>query len=78
WTNAMLSLTAAGRPIWWHPMAVDGADLAAARRVAQPAVDTITIGQTRDYTFTPVRGTSLLQIWPDPSMPSVSIPVNAT
>jgi FtsP/CotA-like multicopper oxidase with cupredoxin domain len=75
WTNAMISLSSGGRTIQWKPRAVDGADLAPSRRTSQPAVDTITIGQTRDYTFTPAGGSLLLQIWPDPSMPAVAIPV---
>jgi FtsP/CotA-like multicopper oxidase with cupredoxin domain len=77
WTNAMLSLSSGGKPLAWTPLAVDGADLPLARRAAEPAVDTVTIGQTRDYTFVPARGQSLLQIWPAPNMPPVPILVNA-
>jgi len=77
WTNAMLSLSSSGRTIAWTPVAVDGADLPLARRSSEPAVDTVTIGQTRDFTFVPARGQTLLQIWPNPGMPPVSIAVNA-
>jgi FtsP/CotA-like multicopper oxidase with cupredoxin domain len=75
WTNAIISLSSGGRTIQWQPLAVDGADVATSRRSSQPAIDTITIGQTRDYTFTPVSGSLLLQIWPGPSIPAVTIPV---
>jgi hypothetical protein len=74
----MISLSSGNSVIQWQPVAVDGADLPAALRRAQPAVDAITVGDTRDYVFTPARGNLLLQIWPDPSMPAVSIPVHAT
>jgi len=77
WTNATLSLSSGGKTVAWTPVAVDGADIPLARRASQAAVDTITIGQTRDFTFVPGRGQTLLQIWPDPSMPPVSIAVNA-
>jgi FtsP/CotA-like multicopper oxidase with cupredoxin domain len=77
WTKAMLQLSSAGRVAHWEPIAVDGADIAQGRRSVQSAIDTITIGQTRDYTFVPARGQMLLQIWPDSSMPPVAIPVNA-
>lgn len=77
WTHAMLSLSSGGKTLAWTPVAVDGADLALARRTPEPAVDTVTIGQTRDYTFVPARGRTLLQIWPDPSMPPVPVVVDA-
>jgi FtsP/CotA-like multicopper oxidase with cupredoxin domain len=77
WTNAMISISSGGRTIAWQPLAVDGAELPLARRTLQSAVDTVTIGQTRDYTFTPKRGNLLLQIWPDPTQPPVNIPVQS-
>jgi len=77
WINAMLSLSSGGKTIAWTPVAVDGADLPRARQTAEPAVDTVTLGDTRDFTFVPARGQTLLQIWPDPSMPPVPIVVNA-
>ncbi len=77
WTNEMISLSSGNRVLQWQPLAVDGADLPTARRASEAAVDTVTIGQTRDYTFTPARGDFLLQIWPDPSEPPVAIPVHA-
>ncbi len=77
WTNEMISLSSGNRVLQWQPLAVDGADLPTARRALEAAVDTVTIGQTRDYTFTPSRGDFLLQIWPDPSQPPVAIPVHA-
>ncbi|HEY5258817.1 MAG TPA: multicopper oxidase domain-containing protein [Candidatus Baltobacteraceae bacterium] len=76
-THVMLSLSVGGRTATWQPLAVDGADLAAMQQSARSAVDTVTIGQTRDYAFVPKRGNMLLQIWPAPSLPAVSIPVRA-
>jgi len=77
WTNAMLSLSTGGKTLAWTPVAVDGADLPLARRVPEPAVDTVTIGQTRDFTFVPARGRLVLQIWPAPGMPPVPVVVDA-
>jgi hypothetical protein len=76
WTNVMMSLSSGGKNVQWRPLAVDGADLPLARSTMRSAVDTVTIGQTRDYTFTPRAGDLLLQIWPDPSQPPVNIPVH--
>ncbi len=77
WTHAIVSLSSSNRTLQWQPVAVDGADLpAAARRTAQSAVETITIGETRDFVFTPTRGDLLLQIWPAPNYGMVAIPVH--
>ena len=76
WTNATVSLSTGGHTVQWNLLAVDGADLPAARRGPQSAVDTVTIGETRDYTFTPVRGEMRLQIWPAPNYGVVTIPVH--
>jgi len=77
WTRAIVGLSSGNRTVWWQPLAVDGADLPKERQAPQPAVQTITVGETMDFTFTPVRGTSLLQIWPAPKRTPVTIPVNA-
>ena len=77
WVRAIVSLSYGNRTLQWQPLAVDGADLPEARRTPQSAVVTVTIGSTRDFTFTPARGALLLQIWPGPHRPAVTIPVNA-
>jgi len=77
WTNAIVSLSSGNRTLRWQPVAVDGADLPLARRTAESAVETVTIGETRDFAFTPTRGDLLLQVWPDASVPMVTIPVHA-
>jgi FtsP/CotA-like multicopper oxidase with cupredoxin domain len=75
--RAIVSLSSGNRTLQWQPLAVDGADLPEARRTPQSAVVTVTIGATRDFMFTPARGAYLLQIWPAPKLPAVTIPVNA-
>jgi len=77
WGAAIVSLSSGNRTLQWEPLAVDGADLPQARRAPQSAVATVTIASTGDFTFTPVRGASVLQIWPNKSRPAVTIPVNA-
>jgi manganese oxidase len=77
WTNEVVSISSQGRVVQWLPIAVDGAEIRAARRSLQSAVDTVTVGQTRDYEFTPQRGDFLLQIWPDASVSPVNILVHA-
>jgi FtsP/CotA-like multicopper oxidase with cupredoxin domain len=53
-TGAVVSLVSSTRvPATWRPLAVDGADLPATLRTPQPAVATVTIGQTRDFLFEP-------------------------
>jgi FtsP/CotA-like multicopper oxidase with cupredoxin domain len=76
WTNAIVSLSSGNRTLRWQPVAVDGADLPMVRRTAESAVESVTIGETRDFVFTPTRGDLLLQIWPDASVPMVTIPVH--
>jgi hypothetical protein len=47
-----------------RPLAVDGADLPASLRTAEPAIATITIGQTRDFLFEPrAPGEYKLMFW---------------
>jgi len=77
WVRAIVSLSSGNRTIQWQPLAVDGADLPKERRTPQSAVQTITVGQTFDFTFTPARGTFVLQVWPAKNRPAVTIPVNA-
>ncbi len=78
WTNAIVSLSQRGYPLQWNALAVDGAYVAPARRTAQSAVSYVTIGQTRDFTFTPrTTGDLVLQFWPDPTVPNiVSVPIH--
>jgi FtsP/CotA-like multicopper oxidase with cupredoxin domain len=49
----VVSLTSASGPVEWRPIAIDGADLPAVRRVERPAVQVLTIGKTLDFAFTP-------------------------
>jgi FtsP/CotA-like multicopper oxidase with cupredoxin domain len=75
--RVIVSLSSGNRTLRWQPLAVDGADLPIARRTPQSAVQTVTVGATRDFFFTPARGTSLLQIWKSPKNLGVTIPVEA-
>jgi FtsP/CotA-like multicopper oxidase with cupredoxin domain len=77
WTRAIVSLSSGNRTLRWQPVAVDGADLPQERRTSQSAVETVTVGATRDFLFTPARGTMLLQIWTAPNRLGVTIPVDA-
>jgi manganese oxidase len=47
------SLLQAGKPVQWRMIAEDGAELAPARAVAQPAEITITTGKTYDFEYEP-------------------------
>lgn len=78
WTEALVSLSDGIRTVQWRPLAVDGMNLSAGRRRPGAAVATITIGQTRDFTFTPAApGELVLQFWPDAQVPNiVSVPVH--
>lgn len=51
--DLIVALASGKRTATWTPVARDGADLPASRQTARTAVQTITIGQTRDYLFTP-------------------------
>jgi FtsP/CotA-like multicopper oxidase with cupredoxin domain len=55
----IVSLESGAGPVLWRPLALDGADLPAARRTLQRAVQVLTIGQTRDFEFTPTAGGEL-------------------
>lgn len=50
--DVIVSLASANGTATWTPIARDGADLPASHRTARTAVQTVTIGQTRDYAFT--------------------------
>lgn len=78
WTNATVSLIAANRALQWTPLATDGMELPAAREQSQTAVTTVTIGETRDFAFTPTTpGDLQLQFLPDPSVPHiVNVPIH--
>lgn len=72
WTNAVVSLSAAKRTAQWSALQVDGANVAASKAQPGAAVTTVTIGQTRDFTFTPAApGDMQLQFWPDRTSPNV-------
>lgn len=80
-TGAVVSLVSAtgGIPMAWVPIASDGADLAASRQRYEPAVQAITIGETRDFTFLPPRapGEYRLLFWQDPGgKVRVTIPIH--
>ena len=78
WTNALVSLNAANRPVQWTPLQVDGADVPPSYRSPEPAIETLTIGETRDYTYVPKQpGEMQLQFYPDISVPHiVTVPVS--
>lgn len=62
--DLIVSLASAKGTATWLPIARDGADIPASRRAARTAVQTITIGQTRDYVFTaPAPGEYRLLFW---------------
>lgn len=62
--DVIVSLASANGTATWTPIARDGADIPASHQTARPAVQTITIGQTRDYTFTaPAPGEYRLMFW---------------
>jgi FtsP/CotA-like multicopper oxidase with cupredoxin domain len=77
WTRAVVSLSSGNQAAQWEPLAVDGADLPKEKRASESSVATVTIGSTRDFMFTPVRGRSLLQIWRAPRRLSATIPIDA-
>jgi hypothetical protein len=78
WTNAIVSLSAANRPLEWNPLQIDGAYVSPQHRRSQSAVQYITIGETRDFTFVPRKAGDLeLQFWPDPTVPNiVTVPIH--
>lgn len=49
----VVSLLDGDAPVSWLPIAKDGADLPAARRIERPARQTIGVGETYDFQFTP-------------------------
>ncbi len=62
--DVVVSLASANGTATWTPIARDGADIPASHRTARTAVQTLTIGQTRDYTFTaPAPGEYRLLLW---------------
>ncbi len=78
WTNAIVSLNAANRTERWSPLQMDGMYLPNKRRTPESAVAMVSIGETRDFTFTPTtRGDLQLQFWPDASVPNiVTVPIH--
>jgi len=64
--NAVVSLASSSGPVSWTPVAVDGAGLPVQLRLSEPAVQHITIGQTRDFAFTAnAPGEYELMFWSD-------------
>jgi FtsP/CotA-like multicopper oxidase with cupredoxin domain len=62
--DVVVSLASANATATWTPVARDGADIPAPCRTARTAVQTLTIGQTRDYLFTAARpGEYRLLFW---------------
>jgi hypothetical protein len=78
WTNAIVSLSRANHPLEWNPLQIDGAYVSPKHRLAESAVQFITIGETRDFTFVPRKTGDLeLQFWPDPTVPNiVTVPIH--
>jgi manganese oxidase len=77
--DAVISLVSSNRPAEWTPLAVDGADLPLPQRTDEPAVQQITIGQTRDFLFRPPGpGEYELMFWGIAGGPlRMTIPVHA-
>ncbi len=73
-----VSLTEDGKPVLWNLLAQDGAQVPKERRIAQRAVQGVSIGQTRDFLFTPdKKGTLQLSIVTGvPGTPVLIIPVH--
>lgn len=78
WTNALVSLSAGNHSLFWRRLQVDGAYVSPTRRRLESAVQTLTIGETRDFTFTPTDAGELqLQFLPDKDVPNVvTVPVH--
>ena len=51
-------------PASWRAIAKDGADLPSSRRTVQPADTRLSVGETRDFTWTPPAGTYRLIVGP--------------
>ena len=73
-----VSLSQNGRPALWEPLARDGAQIPKERQLPETAIQTISIGQTRDFTFTPRERTTMqLQIMAGPPLYHVfTVPVH--
>jgi len=77
WPDAVVSLSDGKRTEQWRSLQVDGAYVSTKRQALESAVRSLTIGQTRDFTFMPrAPGELELQFWPDPTFPSVTVPVH--
>lgn len=77
-TGVIVSLVSGAGPAAWTPIALDGADLPAAQCRSKPAVQSLTVGQTRDFTFEPrAPGEYQLMFWGFPGdKVRVTIPVH--
>ncbi len=78
WTNAIVSLSSANHTVQWNPLQVDGAYVSPKHRLPESAVQYITIGETRDFTFVPRKAGDLeLKFWPDPTVPNIiTVPIH--
>ena len=62
--NLIVSLVDETRVVRWIPLAKDGRDLPAPLQTEGPAVNAMTIGETRDFRFTPQHaGRMLLNVY---------------
>ncbi len=78
--TAIVSLRGDGAPVTWRPVAKDGADLPPAQTSPQAAEQTISVGETYDFEFSPSEPAELrLEIRkrvPDPILTSIIIRVS--
>jgi FtsP/CotA-like multicopper oxidase with cupredoxin domain len=75
--NADLSFSLDGGPnLRWTPLAIDGIDLDRSLRQPERAIQRVTIGQTRDFTFVPMTpGRLLLQAFDGGPVGQVAVDV---
>lgn len=78
WVKSIVSLTAVDRTLLWVPLQVDGANVSQKRQIPESAVQIMTIGETRDFTYKPTHAGELqLQFLPGPHSPNmVTVPVH--
>jgi hypothetical protein len=57
--NFVVSLSDGSRPLDWTPISKDGRDLPARLQKPAIAIHALTIGETRDFRFTPARAGTL-------------------
>ena len=63
-SDAAVSLRRDGTPVTWRAVGKDGAELPPAQAVSEPAEQTVTVGETYDFEYTPERpGDLTLEVW---------------